>query len=151
MASKKLKRAAANAEEELKVDMSPMIDMVFLLLIFFIVASTVVIVKQDQNVDPPVAKNSIKQEDGRGRIVINVYEDGTLRTENGLDLASESDITEFVKEQKALHEANGTVAFIHLRGDKRTAFKHVRRVMRASAQAGVKDVNFSVMGFEINK
>ena len=50
MASKKLHRAAAGSNDELQVDMSPMIDMVFLLLIFFIVASTVIVVKQDPEV-----------------------------------------------------------------------------------------------------
>ena len=42
MASKKLHRAAAGSDDELQVDMSPMIDMVFLLLIFFMIASTLV-------------------------------------------------------------------------------------------------------------
>ena len=58
MASKKLRGAKTAKEDELKVDMSPMIDMVFLLLIFFIVASTAIVVKQDSEVDPSIAQNS---------------------------------------------------------------------------------------------
>jgi len=55
-------------EEEAKIDMSPMIDMVFLLLIFFIVNATAIIVQTDPKVKPPIAKNSERQKDGRGRI-----------------------------------------------------------------------------------
>jgi biopolymer transport protein ExbD len=58
MASSKLRGASAGHDEEAKLDMSPMIDMVFLLLIFFIVNATAIIVKTDPKVLPPVAKNS---------------------------------------------------------------------------------------------
>ena len=49
-------------EEEAKIDMSPMIDMVFHLLIFFIVNATAIIVQTDPEVKPPIAKNSKRQE-----------------------------------------------------------------------------------------
>ena len=39
----------------LQVDMSPMIDLVFLLLIFFMVSSTMITYRQDPNVKIPVA------------------------------------------------------------------------------------------------
>ena len=58
------------ADEDIEVDMSPMIDMVFLLLIFFIVASTVI----DEKVPVviPSAAYSKVPEDTTGRIVISV-------------------------------------------------------------------------------
>ena len=58
MASSKLRKSSAGEEDECNLDMSPMIDMVFLLLIFFIVNATAIIVKTDPEVKPPVAKNS---------------------------------------------------------------------------------------------
>ena len=48
----------ADDGDELAIDMSPMIDMVFLLLIFFLVNATMIIVKQDAAVKPPVARSS---------------------------------------------------------------------------------------------
>jgi len=97
MASKKLHRAAAGSNDELQVDMSPMIDMVFLLLIFFIVASTVIVVKQDPEVEPPVAKYSKKAKDGKGRIVINVRQDGTFLAETAtLTFDDSEDIQKYV-------------------------------------------------------
>ena len=76
MASKRLRAANAEESEGLAVDMSPMIDMVFLLLIFFIVTANLVVVKMDKRVEVPVAENSTPQEKKTGRIVINVYGDG---------------------------------------------------------------------------
>jgi biopolymer transport protein ExbD len=149
MASKKLHRAAAGSDDELQVDMSPMIDMVFLLLIFFIVASTVIVVKQDPEVKPPVAKYSKKAKDGKGRIVINVRQDGTFLAETAtLTFDDSEDIQKYVKERKAIEEGKGLVPVIHLRGDQGVPFKYVRKVIRAAAIAGVDNVIFSVYGFE---
>ena len=149
MASKKLHRAAAGSNDELQVDMSPMIDMVFLLLIFFIVASTVIVVKQDPEVKPPVAKYSKKAKDGKGRILINVRQDGTFLAETAtLTFDDSEDIQKYVKERKAIEEGKGLVPVIHLRGDQGVPFKYVRKVIRAAAIAGVDNVIFSVYGFE---
>ena len=151
MASKKLRRAAAASDEDLQVDMSPMIDMVFLLLIFFIVASTVIVVKQDPEVKPPVAKYSKKAKDGKGRIVINIREDGTFLAETAnLTFDDSKAIQDYIKERKAVEESKGLTPIIHLRGDKIVSFKYVRTVIRAAAIAGVDNVVFSVYGFEKN-
>lgn len=149
MASNKLRRTAAATEEELKVDMSPMIDLVFLLLIFFIVVSTVIVVKQDPKVDPPIAHASKSATDGKGRIVINIREDGTCINE-GLDTTfDDADaISEYVRKKKDEEEGKGLVPIIHLRGDKGVPFKHVRKVIKASAAAGVDNVVFSVYPFK---
>ena len=149
MASKKLRRAAAATDDDLKVDMSPMIDMVFLLLIFFIVASTVIVVKQDPEVKPPVATASKRAENGKGRIVINIREDGTYRAELiEIEFADGEAITDYVKKKKDEVKATGLVPIIHVRGDKGVSFKYVRTVIRAAAAAGVDNVVFSVYGFE---
>ena len=149
MASKKLRSAASGSDEELQVDMSPMIDMVFLLLIFFIVASTVIVVKQDPEVKPPVAKYSKKAKDGKGRIVINVRQDGTFLAETATMTFDDSEaIQEYIKERKNIEEAKGLVPVIHLRGDEGVSFRYVRTVIRAAAIAGVDNVIFSVYGFE---
>jgi len=148
MASSKLRKVAGIEQDELKVDMSPMIDMVFLLLIFFIVASTVVVVKQDPEVEPPVAKSSTKAKDGKGRIVINIRQDGTFLAETAqMTFPDEAAIEDYVKKRKDEEKTKGLTPIIHLRGDKGVSFKHVRTVIRAAARAGVDNVVFSVYGF----
>lgn len=146
--SSKLRAAKRDQGEELSIDMSPMIDMVFLLLIFFLVNATMIIVKQDPNVDPPVAKNSVKAEEGKGRIVINVYEDGDLFSEEGERLESDEAVFDLVKSQKEDVLALGYEPKLHLRGDREAVFKHSRRVIRISAEAGVDQVMFATYGFD---
>lgn len=151
MASSKLRKAAGADEDELKVDMSPMIDMVFLLLIFFIVASTVIVVKQDPKVEPPVAQSSTKPTDGKGRIVINIRQEGTFWNEKGLTFDDEAAIKDYIETRKDQEVSKGiSKPIIHLRGDKNVPFKHVRTVIRAAANAGVDNVVFSVYGFAKN-
>lgn len=151
MASSKLHRAAAGDQDELNVDMSPMIDMVFLLLIFFIVASSVIVVKQDPEVEPPIAKNSLPATDGKGRIVVNIYEDGRCFTEVKEELLEEKDIEDYVTKRKDEEKAKGLTPIIHLRGDEAVPFQHTRRVIRSAARAGVDNVVFSVYGFAKKK
>lgn len=144
MASSKLSKARSIPEEETKIDMSPMIDMVFLLLIFFIVNATAIIVKTDPKVKPPIAANSKRQEDGRGRIVVNVREDGTFTDVNFTILPDENAITEYVKAQRKDIVGEGLTPKLHLRGDQKTIFKHSRTAIRAAAGAEVNEVVFAV-------
>ncbi len=145
MASSKLRKARSADDDDAKVDMSPMIDMVFLLLIFFIVNATAIIVKTDPEVLPPVAKNSLEQKLKAGRIVVNVREDGTYTAENfNTILKDETDIFDLVKTQKEANDALGVVSKLHLRGDQDAVFKFSRAAIRASAAAGVDQVIFAV-------
>ena len=144
MASSKLTAARSPEDEQAKLDMSPMIDMVFLLLIFFIVNATAIIVKTDPEVVPPVANNSKRQEDARGRIVVNVRQDGTFTSENFDILAEEKDIVDLVKRERDKIIPLGIVPKLHLRGDHEAVFKYSRTAVRAAAEAGVDQVVFAV-------
>ncbi len=141
--SSKLREANAASDDDCALDMSPMIDMVFLLLIFFVVNSNVAIVKQDPKIRPPIANAGKKQEDKNGRIVVNVYEDGSYTTETGIVLASDEDIFDLVKRTKEANDLRGFKSKLHLRGDKSAVFKHSRKVISNSAKAGVDLVMFA--------
>ena len=151
--SNKLRSLNGQAEEELKMDMSPMIDMVFLLLIFFIVVSTPMVVKMDAEVKPSVAYNAKKSEDKHGRIVVNMRTDRTIYPVDVKDgvLETAEDITEYVKKFKKIYDNQGFDPRLHLRGDKDSVFKHSRKVIKAAAAAGVDSVIFSAFDFENTK
>jgi biopolymer transport protein ExbD len=122
-----------------------MIDMVFLLLIFFIVNATAIIVQTDPDVKPPVASNSKRQEDGSGRIVVNVREDGTFTAEDfNTILPGEDEIADLVQKMKERHKSLGVTSKLHLRGDKDAVFRYGRTAIRAAARAGVDQVVFGV-------
>lgn len=145
MASSKLREANSDPEAECALDMSPMIDMVFLLLIFFIVNATAIIVKTDPKIKPPIAKSSKRQEDGNGRIVINIREDGTYTAEDyNVILAGEDDIADLVKVQKERNDSLGRTSKLHLRGDKNAVFKYSRAAVRGAARSKVDQVVFGV-------
>lgn len=149
----------ADEGEGLAVDMSPMIDMVFLLLIFFIVTANLVVVKMDKRVEVPVAGNSTPQEKKTGRIVINVYGEGVSKSGESLEhpegarfsmgdqnftpfADDDAAILEYIKEQKEKME--GTMKpQLHLRGHRGVEFKHCRRIIRIAAEAGVDQVIFA--------
>ncbi|NNC90215.1 MAG: hypothetical protein HKN82_17295 [Akkermansiaceae bacterium] len=151
MASQKLRNVQGAGDDDLKVDMSPMIDMVFLLLLFFLVNASLVIVKMDKRVVVPVAKHSEPQKEKLGRIVINVYSDefageGRFRMEDGEvifpDTPDMEDMEDYIRKRKEEIEARGVVPRLHLRCDKGAYFKYGRRVIRVAARAGVNEVIF---------
>lgn len=141
--SSKLRDAGSAGDEDCALDMSPMIDMVFLLLIFFVVNSSQAIVKQDSDVKPPIASFGKKQDDKNGRIVVNVYKDGSYKTEQGVILTTPEEIHDMVKKAKEANDLKGYKSKLHLRGDKDAVFKHSRKVIAASAGAGVDQVMFA--------
>jgi biopolymer transport protein ExbD len=141
----KLREASVEKEAECTLDMSPMIDMVFLLLIFFIVNATAIIVKTDPKIKPPIASTGKPQEDGRGRIVVNIREDGTYTAEDfNVILPGEVEIADMVRKEKEKIDILGITPKLHLRGDKEAIFKYSRTAIKAAASAGVDQVVFSV-------
>ena len=69
----KKKANIASSEETGEMDMSPMIDMVFLLLIFFVVNATAITVKKDKNIQMPTATSSDEVKSSNVCIEMNVY------------------------------------------------------------------------------
>ena len=146
MASEKFKALVeAENEHDLKMDMSPMIDMVFLLLIFFLVASTIIKLEIDPNVKPAIAENAKTQDDIRGRVVINIYKDGTIYGPRGNKFPelSTDDVTELCKREKEENDQLGRKTRLHLRADREAPVLLIKKVSKAAGAAGVQDVIFS--------
>lgn len=143
MASNKLRAYNTADDGKAEMDMSPMIDMVFLLLLFFLVVSSPKFVKIDDNVKIPVAAHAKIAEIKEGRIVINVRENGEFYTENGEKLDTDEDIQDYVKVLKEKISNRGETPRLHLRGDTEAVFRYCRRAIRASAAVGVPEVIFA--------
>lgn len=160
--SAKAQMEAMLNEKEKDMDMSPMIDMVFLLLIFFIVVSTPKFLKQDPDVGPPVAYNAIDPEDKNGRIVLNVKypkdENGVKDTSSVVftplnfkkgALEGQNDIVRYLNKEKEAIEAMpmNYKPVLHLRCDKDVEFANTRTALKAAAEAGISKVVFAVYPF----
>ncbi|MCP5539641.1 MAG: biopolymer transporter ExbD [Akkermansiaceae bacterium] len=122
----------------LQVDMSPMIDLVFLLLIFFMVSSTMITNRVDPNVLIPAASAAKVPTLVQGRVVINVYADGTLKDDEGrvLDLAG-------VETRMRRAKTTDPSVRLLIRADRVAAHRYVKDVVDASAKGGVSSVIFS--------
>lgn len=143
MASPKLIAASRDDLEDIQQDMSPMIDLVFLLLIFFMTASTLIVNRLDPEVTPPVADKAIRPTIGAGRIVVNIHADGTFTDENTQVLADMDAITTYVRENDLINERNSVRSRLVLRGDRNAIVRHSKQVVKAAGDAGVNEIIFA--------
>lgn len=124
--------------EDVDIDMSPMIDLVFLLLIFFMTGSTMFATLQDRRVALPTADDARVPKSLRSRFVVNVYENGAYGDEQGAPLDLD----------QAQHRLRGAVLAdpstrLVIRSDRRVAHGAVRRLLDQAVAAGVDRVTFS--------
>jgi len=143
MATQRLRAANADDGEEAKMDMSPMIDMVFLLLLFFLVVSNPKTIKIDPRLKPPIADAAKTAKSKQGKIVINIHNSGDFYAEDATTLFNtKDDLIEYIKKQKVIIDSRGITPVLHIRGDSTAEFKYCRQVIRSGAAAGVNQVAF---------
>lgn len=124
--------------DKAKADLSPMIDLVFLLLIFFMVTANMITYPKDPEVDPPIASASKVPELVEGRVVMNIYKDGKI-----VDIFGKSySTTEFTALMRRAKDQNPKTR-LHLRAHKDVPYRHIKRASQASADGGVITVIFS--------
>ncbi len=119
-----------------------MIDMVFLLLIFFMVASRMITVRVDENIKPPVADESNRPDDVKGRIIFNIRADGTFTFGDGSITVTEEEITERVNNFREKMEQRDVKATLLLRAHRDASVRDVKKVTKAAANGGVNSVVF---------
>jgi len=120
-------------------NMTPMIDVVFLLIIFFLVSSH--LAKQDAlELDLPTADSAEPQiESEIKRLTINVLDDGTLSI-GGASLQAEQ-LDKFIRTAVAESDSNLEV---RIRGSRAAPYGNVEPIMFACAKAGVWNVTYAV-------
>ena len=141
-------------EPEANVDMTPMIDCVFQLLIFFMVCATMSKVDQTPEVLLPIAPKAALQEDLRGRGVINILPLGTAvgsgATTEDKPFIIAGQVTDEPGLVKAISDRLKTEPNlrIYMRVDRNAEFKTVKCAIRACANAGVFDIIFGAFQSE---
>jgi biopolymer transport protein ExbD len=122
--------------EDCTVDLSPLIDLVFLLLIFFMTSSTIITYLKDSRIDLPISEDARVPKAVAHRILINVYEDGRLGDEHGAPIDPET-------LERRLRNAAPQGAKIQIRPDRRVKHGDVRQVLNAARRAGIEEVIFT--------
>lgn len=135
---------------DLDVDMTPMIDCVFLLLVFFMVVATMSKVDLTPEIELPVAPKSAVPEDVRARGVVNILPLGATTTAGQtVDLSTPFMVSGELVDDRGLREAiaerlkQEPELRVYMRIDKNAEFQVVQRAIRACAEAGVFDVIFA--------
>ncbi|MFT6242551.1 MAG: biopolymer transport protein ExbD [Paracoccaceae bacterium] len=149
MASNRLRAVNKEEGESAEMDMSPMIDMVFLLLLFFLIVSTPKTIKIDAEVQPPVASNGQAAKSVHGKIVVNIRQDGMFLAEDtSITFETKELLKEYIEEEKEKIKAVGNTPVLHIRADRRTDFKFCQRVIKAGAAAGVDQLAYGAYNKE---
>jgi biopolymer transport protein ExbD len=134
------KRYETDLSDKDELDMAPMIDMVFLLLIFFMVTAQAYQESQVR-IEQPVAVNAKITKEPVDRLPITITEDEKLYM-RGSETDKET-IASVVKElSDALTRQNRSLK-IYLRADARVKHAKVKEMMRTCAEAGVAEIIFS--------
>ena len=119
------------------VNMTPMIDVVFLLIIFFLCVNQFQKVENDRSVRLPEASTFVPDDaEDRRRVVLDVLRDGVVRA----DGAVVGDVGPWLG---ARVEATGATE-VWIRADRAVTYGRVSAILKAAAEAGVFDVAFKV-------
>jgi len=147
MASAKLAASNHTELEDMEMDISSMIDLVFLLLIFFMVSSHLIIIQIDEEVRPPVATAGKAVENAMGRIVVNIRADGSVYdTVPRLMAGPDGDLGEveaYIGELADNYVQGNLQPKLHVRADKDVDVKRIKEVVQAAARSNVIDVIFA--------
>ncbi len=121
-------------------NMTPMIDVVFLLIIFFLVSSHLAKQEAQMDLPLPVAESGSEQvEEQTRRVTINVVHDGSLLLAGKTVLPRELE-----RRLRAASSESGPDLELRIRSDRSVAYRHVEPIMLACARAGIWNVTFAV-------
>ena len=126
---------------EFGFNMTPMIDVVFLLIIFFLVSSHLARQESRLQLPLPVADSGVETVyDQRPRVTVNVLDNGQLL------LAGRRVDTDGLYQRLAREvERVGEDLEIRIRADREVAYRFVGPIMAAAARAGIWKITFAVI------
>lgn len=129
------------ASGEVGFNMTPMIDVVFQLIIFFLLSSH--LARQETHLALPLPAASSGREtpvDDKPRLTVNVLADGTLLLANRQ--VTGDDLVGILRERLAAH---GSELEVRIRSDRSVAYALVEPIMLACARAGIWNVSYAVL------
>lgn len=125
-------------DEQPNINLTPMIDIVFLLIIFFMVGTEFVEMERELIVDVPRVSDGAPLTAAPEKRVINVYRDGHVSLdEQPLTMA---ELKSQLSEARMQYSGLGVV----VRGDAEGAFQNVASVLDTCRQAGISEMGISV-------
>lgn len=120
-------------------NMTPMIDVVFLLIIFFLVSSHLARQENRLPLDLPVAATYSPLNVERVALTISVDKSAQWRVSG--DVVQLNDLRMALNR---FHDEHGSNSSVRIRTDGAIAYRYVEPLLRESAKAGITDVTIAV-------
>lgn len=122
-------------------NITPLIDVVFLLIIFFLVASHFIRNENVEQIELPLASQGKDDEDSPSRLVVTVMPSGELM--HGLNVIPQEDIEPLLRFLILKHGV--AAAELRIRADRNVVYSKVEPLLLTAAKQGVTRVRFSVL------
>ena len=131
----------ANRRAQIGFNMTPMIDVVFLLIIFFLVSSH--LARQENQMPLPLPKAESASDlpaDQSPRVILNVLGSGEIR------LSGRSvDLSELSRRLQRELERVGNELEVRIRSDRHVPYRFVGSILTVCSRVGIWNVTFSVV------
>ncbi len=122
------------------INMTPMIDVVFLLIIFFLVSSHLAKQENSVKLDLPAADSGLADEPtDSNTCVVNVLENGSWRMG-----AAEVDRSNLADGLRQRLEASDKPPRLKIRTDRNVAYREVEPILSIASRIGIGDIVFAV-------
>ena len=125
----------------LRFNVTPLIDIVFLLIIFFLAASHFARSETLESVNLPEATQEEEEQDAQ-RLVITITEDRLIHVASTIVDRSAVEALIMVGRIEALEA--GEIFEVRIRADEDVPYSEIEPIMLACARAGISNVKFAV-------
>ncbi len=125
-------------DEQPTLNLTPMIDIVFLLIIFFMVGTKFTELERKIGLQVPEVSDQGTLTAAPEKKMVNVYQDGTITLDKTPVTLEE--LTSQLAEARSQYSDLGVL----IRGDAEGRFQRVAEVLNACKQAGVQELGISV-------
>jgi biopolymer transport protein ExbD len=138
-----MKFLRADADEEMKINMDPMIDCMFQLILFFLITTSFIRLEQDLSINLPIHSKELKIKTPPARPIVVCVKHlpggkAFYHVEN--ERISIPALTINLSRARVRNKDQAVV----IRGDRSVLWDHVAAVMRACAEAGIAKVSATV-------
>lgn len=129
----------------LQFNITPLIDIVFLLIIFFLVASHFVHSETHKPVElPEAASGEEETAEAPRRLVVTITSDRQLHV--GGKVVQLSEVEQMILAGRSSVRDDGPDRFeVRIRGDKSVPYRVIEPIMLACARSGISNFNFTVI------
>lgn len=139
--TRRLKRVQASSRRSsVRLNLTPMIDVTFQLILFFLLAGHMAQQESQLNLDLPLAHTGEKAaESNIRRIVINVTPEGQIF------IAGQVMTHDHLQELLLTEQARGGELEVRIRADRRTKYRYVAPILVSCARCRIWNVSFAVI------